>query len=144
MQEISRKLDLLLEQSGKEETMCKVINNKAKDYIRSMLSQTGFLNKYEEVIDAANTRHQRHLLSLQLLIVFFDKRDFVGSSYNKEREDYNPLDLFRMGIIEEISFFFFDEEGPLCYQKPWTGIMQKLKNMIRTGWKYKSALHRFI
>ena len=130
MQEISRKLDLLLEQTGKEETMHKVINNKAKDYICSMFSWTGFLNKYEEVIDAANTCHQRHLLSLQLLFVFFDERDFVGSSYNKEREDYNPLDSFRMGIIEEISFFFFDEEDPLCYQKLWTGIMQKLKNMI--------------
>ena len=117
MQEISGKLDLLLEQTGKEETMHKVINNKAKDYIRSMFSWTGFLNKYEEVIDTANTCHQRHLLSLQLSFVFFDKRDFVGSSYNKEREDYNPLDSFRMGIIEEISFFFFDEEEPLCYQK---------------------------
>ena len=128
MQEISRKLDSLLEQTGKEETMRKVIDNTAKDYIRSMLSRTGFLGKYEQVIDAANTCHQRHLLSLQLLSVFFDERDFAGSSYDKERDDYNPLDSFRMGIIEEISFFFCDEEDLVSRQKLWTGIMQKLKN----------------
>ena len=128
MQEISRKLDSLLEQTGKEETMRKVIDNTAKDYIRSMLSRTGFLGKYEQVIDAANTCHQRHLLSLQLLSVFFDERDFAGSSYDKERDDYNPLDSFRMGIIEEISFFFCDEEDLVSRQRLWTGIMQKLKN----------------
>ena len=128
MQEISRKLDSLLEQTGKEETTRKVIDNTAKDYIRSMLSRTGFLGKYEQVIDAANTCHQRHLLSLQLLSVFFDERDFAGSSYDKERDDYNPLDSFRMGIIEEISFFFCDEEDLVSRQKLWTGIMQKLKN----------------
>ena len=123
MQEISINLDLLFEQTGKEETTRKVIDNTAKDYIRSMLSRTGFLNKYEQVIDAANTCHQRYLLSLQLLSVFFDERDFAGSSYDKEREDYNPLDSFRMGIIEEISFFFFDKEDPVCRQKLWTRIM---------------------
>ena len=131
MQEISRKLDSLLEQTGKEETTRKVIDNTAKDYIRSMLSRTGFLGKYEQVIDAANTCYQRHLLSLQLLSVFFDERDFAGSSYDKERDDYNHLDSFRMGIIEEISFFFFDEEDLVSRQKLWTGIMQKLKNKVR-------------
>ena len=96
---------MLFEQTGKEEITCKVINNTAKDYIRSMLSQTDFLNKYEQVIDAANTCHQRHLLSLQLPFVFFDERDFAGSAYDKERDDYNHLDSFCMGIIEEIILF---------------------------------------
>ena len=96
-----------------------------------MLSRTGFLQKYQQVIDAAITCHQRHLLSLQLLSIFFDERDFAGSSYDKEREDYNLLDSFRMGIIEEISFFFFDVENPVCRQKIWTAIMQKLKNKVR-------------
>ena len=54
---MSRKLDLLLEQTGKEETTCKVIDNTAKDYIHSMPSRKGFLSKYEQIIDAANTCH---------------------------------------------------------------------------------------
>ena len=78
-----------------------------------MLSRTGLLSKYEQVIDAANSCHQRDLLSVQLLSIFLVK-DFTGSSYNKGREDYNPLDSFCMGIIEEVSFFFFDEEDPVC------------------------------
>ena len=45
-------------------------------------------------------------LSLQLLSVFFDKRDLAGFSYYKEKENYNPLDYFCMRIIEDISFFF--------------------------------------
>ena len=28
----------------------------------------------------------------------------------------NPLDYFRMGNIEEVSFFFFDVEDPVCDQ----------------------------
>ena len=78
-----------------------------------MLSRTGLLSKYEQVIDAANSCHQRDLLSAQLLSIFLVK-DFTGSSYDKGREDYNPLDSFCMGIIEEVSFFFFDEEDPVC------------------------------
>ena len=45
-------------------------------------------------------------LSLQLLSRIFDERDLAGSSYGKLKEDYNPLDYFRMRIQEEISFFF--------------------------------------
>ena len=33
------------------------------------------------------------------------------------KEKYNPLDHFRMGIIEEIRFFFFDVEDPARNQK---------------------------
>ena len=33
------------------------------------------------------------------------------------KELYNPLDYFRMGIIEEIRFFFFDVEDPAGNQK---------------------------
>ena len=29
-----------------------------------------------------------------------------------DKERYNPLDYFRMGIIEELRFFFFDVEDP--------------------------------
>ena len=122
---------MLLEETGKEEITRKVINNTAKDYIRSMLSQTDFLNKYEQVIDATNRCHQRHLLSLQLPSVFFDERDFAGSAYDKERDDYNPLHSFCMGIIEEIIFCFFDEEDLVCRQKLWAGITQKLKNKVQ-------------
>ena len=32
------------------------------------------------------------------------------------KERYNPLDYFRMGIIEETIFFFFDVEDPLRNQ----------------------------
>ena len=78
-----------------------------------MLSRTGLLSKYEQEIDAANSCHQRDLLFVQLLSIFLVK-DFTGSSYDKGREDYNPLDSFCMGIIEEVSFFFFDEEDPVC------------------------------
>ena len=69
-------------------------------------------------------------LSLQLIFVFFDKRGLAGPSYNKEKENYNPLNYFRMGIIEMISFFFFDVEDPARCQKLWTGMIRKLKNKV--------------
>ena len=34
-----------------------------------------------------------------------------------DKERYNPLDYFRMGIIEELRFFFFDVEDPAHNQK---------------------------
>ena len=34
-----------------------------------------------------------------------------------DKERYNPLDYFRMGIIEELRFFFFDVEDPAQNQK---------------------------
>ena len=33
------------------------------------------------------------------------------------KEIYNPLDYFRMGIMEEIRFFFFELEDPARNQK---------------------------
>ena len=39
-------------------------------------------------------------------LIFFDESGLNGSSYEKEKEDYNPLDYFCMKIIKEISFFF--------------------------------------
>ena len=44
------------------------------------------------------------------------------SVYVDGQKKYNPLDYFRMGIIEEISFFFFDvEEQPVIknYVQKW-------------------------
>ena len=32
------------------------------------------------------------------------------------KERYTLLDYFRMRLIEEISFFFFDVEDPVCNQ----------------------------
>ena len=43
-----------------------------------------------------------------------------------ERERYNHLDYFCMGIIEEISFILFVED-PAGNQKLCAGVMQKLK-----------------
>ena len=34
-----------------------------------------------------------------------------------DEEKYNPLDYFRLGIIEEIRIFFFDVEDPARDQK---------------------------
>ena len=34
-----------------------------------------------------------------------------------DKEKYNPLDYFRMGIIEEIRFFFSEVEDPARNQK---------------------------
>ena len=34
-----------------------------------------------------------------------------------DKESYNPLDYFRVGIIEELKFFFFDVEDPARNQK---------------------------
>ena len=34
-----------------------------------------------------------------------------------DKERYNLLDCFRMGIIEDLRFFFFDEEDPALNQK---------------------------
>ena len=50
------------------------------------------------------------------------------SVYEKKKKKYNPLDYFRMGIIEEISFFFFDVEDPARNQKLCTEMMRKLKS----------------
>ena len=65
-------------------------------------------------------------LSMQLLFRIFDKSGMVGSSYAKEKEDYNPLDYFRIGIIEEIKFLFSStaNDQPLD-KKLCTGMMQK-------------------
>ena len=40
-------------------------------------------------------------------------------------ERYNPLDYFRMGIIEETNFFFFNVEDPTCNQKLCAEIIRK-------------------
>ena len=37
--------------------------------------------------------------------LFFYERGLAGSSYGKEKEDHNPLDCFRIEIIEEIISF---------------------------------------
>ena len=34
-----------------------------------------------------------------------------------DKERHNPLDYFRMGIIEELRLFFFDLEGPARNKK---------------------------
>ena len=47
----------------------------------------------------------------------------------KERY-YNPLDYFHVGIIEEISFFFFDVAYSARNQKLCAGMMSKLKNKV--------------
>ena len=56
---------------------------------------------------------------------------------NKERY---PLEYFRMGIIKEMSFFFFDVEDPARNQKPCAEMMQKLKNKVR-GLRRKKILN---
>ena len=45
-----------------------------------------------------------------------------------DKERFNPLDYFCMGIIVEISFFFFEVEA--SNQKLCAG-MRKLKNKVR-------------
>ena len=40
------------------------------------------------------------------------------------KERYNPLDYFRMGIIEEMSFFF-DVENPTRNQKLYAEMMRE-------------------
>ena len=46
------------------------------------------------------------------------------------KEIYNPLDHFRMGIIEEIRFFFFDMEDLACNQKLCAKWCEKLKHKV--------------
>ena len=46
-----------------------------------------------------------------------------------------------MGIIEEISFFFFDVEDPPRNQKLRAEMMRKLKNKMR-GLRKKKNLHK--
>ena len=45
-----------------------------------------------------------------------------------EKERYNPLDYFGMGIIEKIRFFFFDLEVPPRNQKLCAEMMWKIEN----------------
>ena len=42
-----------------------------------------------------------------------------------DKERYNPLDYFGIGIIEEMRFFFFDVEDPAHNQKLYAEIMRK-------------------
>ena len=52
-------------------------------------------------------------------------RKWIGSAITEitfpyfltDEKRYNPLDYFRMGIIKELRFFFFDVEDPACNQK---------------------------
>ena len=44
---------------------------------------------------------------------------------------YKHLDYFRMGIIEEISVFFFEVEDPPRNQKLYVEMMRKFKNKVR-------------
>ena len=48
-----------------------------------------------------------------------------------DKERYNPLDYFCMGIIEKISFPFFDVENPAHNQKLCAEMMQKFKIKVR-------------
>ena len=49
--------------------------------------------------------------------VFFDERGLAGSSCGKEKEDYNSLDCFGMGIIEQCVSLSFDGEDPARSKK---------------------------
>ena len=46
-----------------------------------------------------------------------------------DKERYNPLDYFRMGIIEELRFFFFDMEDPARNQK----MCEMMRNIEKQG-----------
>ena len=52
---------------------------------------------------------------------------------------YNPLDYFRMEIIEEIRFFFFSVENPVHNQSLSAEMVRKLKNKVR-GLRRKKRL----
>ena len=46
-----------------------------------------------------------------------------------EKERYNLLDCFRMRIIEELKFFFFDVEDPALNQK----LCEMMQNIEKQG-----------
>ena len=50
-----------------------------------------------------------------------------------DKERYNPLDYFRMGIIEELRFFFFDVEDPARNQN----LCKMMQNIEKQGAKKK-------
>ena len=47
-----------------------------------------------------------------------------------DKERYNLLDCFRMRIIEESRFFFFDVEDPALNQKLCVKLCEILKNRV--------------
>ena len=51
------------------------------------------------------------------------------------KERYNPLDRFCMGIIVEISFFFFAVEDPACNQKLCAEICWSVFSCIQTEYR---------
>ena len=60
------------------------------------------------------------------------------------KERYNPVDYFRMGIMEEIRFFFFDVEDPARNQKLHVKWCEILKNTVcglrrKGGWNLHKA-----
>ena len=67
-----------------------------------------------------------------------DPRKWIGSAiiaitfpyFLMDKEKYNRLDYFRLGIIEEIRFFFLDVEDPARNQKLCAKWCKKLKNKV--------------
>ena len=47
------------------------------------------------------------------------------------KERFNPLDYFRMGIIEQIRFFFFDVEGSVRMTKKTQPVIKNCAEMIQ-------------
>ena len=57
------------------------------------------------------------------------------------KERYNPVDYFRMGIMEEIRFFFFDVQDPVRNQK----LCQMMRNIEKQGvWIAKKKVKIYI
>ena len=57
------------------------------------------------------------------------------------KERYNPLDYFRMKIMEEIRFFFFDVQDPVRNQK----LCQMMRNIEKQGvWIAKKKVKIYI
>ena len=62
-----------------------------------------------------------------------------------DKERYNPLDYFRMGIIQEISFFFFNMENAARIQNLCAKLCKNLKSryMILKKKKGENLLKTF-
>ena len=57
--------------------------------------------------------------------MFFEERDLAGSFFGKEKEEYNPLDNFCMGIVKKISLKKWKTQSKV--KNVCVGMMQRLK-----------------
>ena len=93
--------------------------------IRAILFKGGISFEYNQVMQIIAVVKERHLLGLNLWMIFFRQQGLAAASYEKDQK--NPLDPITFNLIEDLVFLFFPVDS-----ENWASIMAKFKSKIRT------------